>query len=121
MKRLLSCIMVMISLFLIGCTRVESLENPEPELFSTFHEGEEYTILKRTEIPSQAYLSIGYIINSPKGYSCVVGSYEKMHYIVLYEDEYYDIINASYLDLFTSDDLVDFGISVSCSLVNDKS
>ena len=117
MKRFLTFLMVLISMFLFGCSKVSPLENPEPELFSSFHEEDEFTILKRTEInPDQIYISIGYIINSPKGYSCLVGQYEKVNYIVLYDDDYYDIIGASQLKLFTADELSDWGINVSCRI-----
>ena len=117
MKRILSFFIAGISLLLLGCTKVMPLENPEPELFSTFHEGDDFTILKRTDIdPNQLYNTIGLIINSPKGYTCLVGEFERLNYLVLFEEEYYDIINGSYLKLYTASELTDWGINLSCQL-----
>ena len=120
MKRILSFFVAGIALLLVGCTKVEPLENPEPELFTSFHEGEDFSILRRTDIdPNQGYIMIGLIINSPKGYTCIVGEFERQNYLVLFEDEYYDLINGSYLKLYTANELVDWGINVSC-LLNGK-
>ena len=117
MKRVISCFMLLFSLFLIGCTKITPLENPELELFSSFHVGDDFTIFKRTEIdPNQLYYQMAYKIISPKGYLCWVGSYEKMHYIVLFENEYYDIIGGSQLKLYSSYDLISWGVNVSCQL-----
>ncbi|PKK97661.1 MAG: hypothetical protein CVV57_10895 [Tenericutes bacterium HGW-Tenericutes-2] len=117
MKRILSFFIAAIALLLVGCTKILPLDNPEPELFSTFHEGDDFTILKRIDIdPNQIYYCIGLIINSPKGYTCLVGEYERLNYLVLFEDEYYDIINGSYLNLYTANELIDWGINAGCHL-----
>ena len=52
---------------------------------------------------------IGYSIGS-KTTTCIVGSYEKSNYIFLYNDLYYDIVEASKLDLFTCSELTEIGV-----------
>lgn len=117
MKRIFSLFIAGIALLLVGCTKVMPLENPEPELFASFYAGDDFTILKRDDIDSnQFYNAIGLIINSPKGYTCIVGEFERLNYLVLFEDEYYDIINGSYLKLYTANELIEWGINVSCQL-----
>ncbi|MDD3123074.1 MAG: hypothetical protein PHC62_06095 [Candidatus Izemoplasmatales bacterium] len=118
MKRFLMIMTIFfLTILLVGCANVVTLDNPEPELFSVFHEGDNYIIFIRTEIdPDQLYDSMGYYIKGPKGYSCLVGAYEKVNYIVLYNDEYYDIINGAQMNLYTTQELIDWGVNVGCKL-----
>ncbi|GEM_PF-2233366 len=117
MKRYLVITLLMITPFLISCGYVAPLENPEPELFSVFHEGDDFTILMRTEIdPDTLYVSMGYGIKSPKGYACITGAYEMVNYMVLYNDKYYDIVSGAEFNIYSAFELSDWGISVSCTI-----
>lgn len=116
MKRLLIIMMFLVVISMVSCDKIVPLENPEPSLFDFYQIEENFTILKRSDIdPNQAYITLAYIIQSPKGQSFFIGQYEMLNYMVLYDDDYYDLQNASYLSLFTADDLHEWNINVSCS------
>jgi hypothetical protein len=109
-------ILVMLLVFaLAGCSeKIEPLENPEPELFSEFYLGDNFTILKRTIIEDKAYYTIGYPIND--GY--VLGAVHLDNYRILYNDEYYDLQQGYKLGLYDAENLLNYGIqgmSRSCS------
>jgi hypothetical protein len=42
--------------------------------------------------------------------TCIVGEYDRYMYIFEYKDDYYDILEANKLDLFSCDDLWKIGI-----------
>jgi len=118
MKKLLLAVFILFfSISLSACQKVEPIENPEPELFSVFHEKENFTLLIRTDIDSdQAYTSVGYTIYDKNGDTCLVGSAQISNYLVLYKEKYYNIQTGSQLGLFNADDLIDWGISVNCDI-----
>lgn len=100
---------------LTGCGEtIIPLENPEPQLFSEFYEGENFTILDRTIIESNAYVSLGYGLDD--GY--MLGAYHISNYRVLYDEEYYNLQQGHQLGLYKAEDLIEYGItgiSRSCS------
>jgi len=118
MKRLILAVMALLfAISMSACQTYEPIENPEPELFSVLHEDENFTLLIRTYIdPDQLYNSIGIGIKGPKGQVCLVGSYQIVNYIVLYKGEYYDIVSAVAMTLFTTSDLTEWGIKVICNV-----
>jgi len=61
------------------------------------------------------YAPIGFPIESDKGTTCTIGLYHLGNYIVLYDNEYYDIQTGSSLNLYTSNELYNMGIGINCS------
>ena len=87
-----------------------ALEDPHPELFSVFYEGDGYSILKRTEIDElQAYTLIAFHIDDGTDI-CTVSSVHKINYRVLYNDKYYDIVQGVDLELYTCAKLIELEI-----------
>lgn len=117
MKRYFVILMIFILIFLVGCSNAKPLDNPEPELFSVFQEKEDFTLFIRTEIDSdQFYNLMAYYIKGPRGYECFVGQDIMVNYIVLHEDKYYDVVSGAQMNLFTTDELIEWGIDVSCKI-----
>ena len=105
------------ALLLTGCSNVviEPLENPEPELFSLLYESETYSIFERNVIEEdKIFYMVGYYMD--EDYDCIFGEKDKYMYIVLYEEQYYDIFEAYKLDLYTISDLTLIGIAGECKL-----
>lgn len=115
-KMVLSILIFVLLTSLLGCSeQIQPLENPQPELFTLFYEADKYEIYKRTEIDEEKfYPLIGFPIRSDSGTSCTIGLYHLENYIVLYEDEYYDLQTGARLKLFTGNDLIEVGIDASC-------
>lgn len=115
MKKALLVVVVLLTIVLSACQRVIPLDNPEPELFSVVHEGDDFTLLRRTEIESERIcLAIALPINSPKGLYCAIGWCELQDYLVLYDDDYYDLIGGAEMNLFTATDLMGWGVNIDC-------
>lgn len=115
MRKILVLVVLSLVFFVIGCDRIEPVDNPQPELFSVLHEGDNFTFMIRTNIdPNALYYSYAVYIQSPDGQNCVIGDYEMRNYLVHYEDEYYDILSGSKLHLYTTDDLIEWGVYVGC-------
>jgi hypothetical protein len=57
-------------------------------------------------------------IKCPKEYECIIGAYEMENYIVLYKGEYYDISSGAKMNLFTTDELIEWGVDVDCRLLD---
>lgn len=112
MKRLLLSTLILILLIgLVGCNNEKAipLENPELELFSVLYENDDYSILKRTVITDQVYIMIAYYVGHGDN-TCILGQYHKVNYLLLYNEEYYDIIEANKLDVYTCSDLINIGV-----------
>ena len=108
-------LVIFFAITLCACQINEPIENPEPELFNVLHEDDNFTLLVRTYIdPDQLYTKEAIGIKSPKGLYCLIGSYEIVNYMVRYKDEYYDIVSGANLNLFTTNDLIEWGINVNC-------
>ena len=108
MRKLLVLVLITVTLMLCSCgNRIVPLENPEPELFSNFYVGENYTLLKRTIIPEMDnYTTEAYGI----GEDYIVGSFHMRHYRVLYNDEYFNIVQGEQLGLYTVDELIEMEV-----------
>ncbi len=113
MKSILYVLMItLVSVTLYACQSVKPLENPEPELFSLFYEGSNFTILKRTDINEDIiYPSIAVIIFDDNNEMYAIGAYHINNYLVYYKDKYYDLQAGNLLHLYTADDLIEIGIN----------
>ena len=109
--------MILFLLFcLSSCNKTfDSIENPQPELFSVFYEDDEYTILVRSEL-EKSFFGDAMVIESEKGYTCSVGQYHMVNYMILANGEYYNILVGAQMNLYTGNDLVDLDMGVSCKL-----
>jgi|AntAceMinimDraft_18_1070375.scaffolds.fasta_scaffold02209_3 hypothetical protein len=116
-KLILSMLMLAILFSVLACgEKIEPLENPQSELFSTFYEGDGFTILKRTEIdPDVMYELPAFSLKSEKGTSCIIGSEQMDNYLVLYNEEYYNVQDGTYLNLYTGNELINLGVGGSCT------
>lgn len=115
-KLILSIIIFVLAISISACNpKVVPMENPESELFSVFYEGEDYTILIRTNIdPDALYYAYARGIGNEKD-NCVVGDAHIKNYRVLYKEKYYDIVDGENLGLYSVQDLMDMGIeNISC-------
>jgi len=122
-KTLIFIIVLIIMIGMSACEKIEvvPMENPEPELFNTFYEGDGYEILRRREIEEgKVYVSLGYGVEADEGYSCLTGASVIDNYRVLYDGEYYNIQTGSHLGLYTGNDLEEIGINITCSEEKDK-
>lgn len=110
-KLFISLLLFVLILGLAACNNEKAipLENPEPELFSIIYESDEYSILKRTVITDQVYNMIAYYVGHGEN-TCTVGEYHKANYLILYNEEYYDIVEANKLDLYKCSDLINLGV-----------
>ncbi len=115
-KIVLSVFMLVMSISLFGCSeKVTPLENPENELFTNFYTGSNFEIYIRTEIDEEKYYQLmGFHIESDKGTYCTIGLYHLENYLVYYKEAYYDLLSGAKLNLYTGNDLIDFGIDASC-------
>lgn len=112
MKKILNSLLLVIILSLqTGCSteRVEPIEDPQLELFETVYETNFYSILKRIDIGDEIYVSIGYLVGK-EDFKCMVGAYHRANYMVYYDGEYYDFVDANALELYTCDVLIEQGI-----------
>ena len=100
---------------LSSCSKVviDTIDNPEIELFSILYENEEYSVYKRNEMEDGiAFYEIGYSLGEDN--HCTFGEIHKYMYRVLYEEKYYNIFEAYKLDIYTVKDLVLMGIIGDC-------
>lgn len=115
-KCILFLIMFSFILSLFACSqKIAPLENPQPELFTLFYSGENYSIYKRIDIDEEKfYPLLGFPLESEKGTSCSVGLYHLENYIVFYDDYYYDLQSSTRLKLFNGNELTTMGIDANC-------
>lgn len=112
MKKGLFLLIIILVVILSACDteKIIPLEDPQHELFSTLYEGDGYTILKRTEIDeSQYYYMIAYYIDDGTR-TCILGHYHIVNYRVLYNDNYYDILQGAKFDLYSCAKLIELEI-----------
>ena len=111
--------LLFVLLLLAGCTEeIEPIENPIVEDFNIFYaEDEDFTIYRRTEIDDDViYTMIGYQLDDGDS-GLLIGSYHMLNFMVLYDDEFYTLLDGNKLGLYSGQDLIDFGIdgiSVRC-------
>jgi hypothetical protein len=115
-KVILSMLLLTFTISFSACTNNGvPLENPQPELFSLFYTGDDYEIYKRIDIDEEkTYALIGYPIESDKGTTCTIGLIHLENYIVLYNNEYYDLQTGARLNLYKGNELINMGIDISC-------
>jgi hypothetical protein len=112
MKKMLVLVSVLLLLFALTACNTEKavpLENPSIEAYELYHEFDEYSILKKSDIPEDTiYLMYGLSIG-PKGNTCLVGHYHEMNFIIQYGDNYYSVREADLLGVYDCDELQDIG------------
>lgn len=118
-KIIVLSISMLIVLLLSSCSKLETIEDPELDLFSEFYIDDEYTILKRTNIEQMSYYAYAINLKTGDDESCIAGHYHEMNYMFLYESEYYGIKEASKLGLFTCSDLRELKVLNSNGLIDE--
>lgn len=117
MRKTLIIFFFFLVIFVIGCDRINPVDNPQPELFSVLHEGEDFTLFIRTYIdPNALYYSYAVNLVTPDGEVCVIGDYEMQNYLVEYDNQYYNILGGYQLELFTTEELIEWGLNVGCPI-----
>lgn len=115
MKRIfLTIILLTFVLSLTACKKEKAfpLSNPEIELFEIIYQDETYSIYERidqTLDDDVAFTMIAYTIGE-KTDSCIVGSFDLYNYRFFYDEQYYDIVEANKLGIFTCTSLNEVGI-----------
>ena len=108
-------IMFIASLSLIGCETAKPLENVQIDAYESIFKSTHYEVFVRLDMDiNKTYVLIGYEISSKRNTTCSVGLDVLENYIFLYHDAYYDVIEASKLNIFTGQDLIDIGMNVTC-------
>ena len=107
--------MIILSGFLIGCETAKPLENVQIDAYESIFKSTHYEVFVRSDMDiNKTYVLIGYEISSKRSTTCTVGLDVLENYIFLYHDAYYHIIEASKLNIFTGQDLMDIGMNVTC-------
>jgi hypothetical protein len=107
--------MIILSGFLMGCETAKPLENVQIDAYESIHKNTHYEVFVRSDMDiNKTYVLIGYEISSKRSTTCTVGLDVLENYIFLYHDAYYHIIEASKLNIFTGQDLMDIGMNVTC-------
>ena len=63
---------------------------------------------------NKVYALIGFEIAPKRGTECSVGLANLENYIFSYHDAYYNVLEASQLNIYTGQDLIKIGMDVSC-------
>lgn len=108
-------VIAIIVITLSSCDKNDALPltDPEIELFYLIYEEDDYSVFERIDFEEDKYFTMeGYKIEGDD-YSCIVGSEDKFNYRFLYEENYYDIVEADKLNIFTCSDLIDIGIGLT--------
>lgn len=115
-KIMIFAILTLTITMLTSCNKVkvEPLEDPQVDLFDVIgiykKDNEEVFIYKRSNIDnSTIYTTIGYTVGTVDN-SCILGSFHKANYLLKYDGEYYDIVEANKLELYTCELLVDLSV-----------
>lgn len=116
MKKCLRIGSIIFILFvLMGCETAKPLESVEIKDYQSFYESEHYEVFVRLDMDiNKVYALIGFEIAAKRGTECMVGLAILENYIFLYHDAYYDVLEASHLNIFTGQDLIKIGMDVTC-------
>lgn len=112
MKRMVVvCIVISLVVLLSSCgSKAEPFENPSIENYYEFYKAEDYVIYKSSYIdPDIYYTAIGYVFGIDDD-TCTVGSFDNIHYLFYYKEEYYKIFEFNKLDIASCKDLRDSGL-----------
>lgn len=114
MKKVILIVILLVVLMISGCKSqipdVQPKQVSNIKEFTEIYRGENFVLYKRTEIdPDQAYILPAYSVGKGKD-ECLIGSYEIIHYLVEFEDEYYDLIDGYELGLYEPKQMIDMGV-----------
>lgn len=113
MKRIILLLVILPFIgLLLSCNpdKAIPLMDPHIDQFETIFESTNYSILKRTVIDeSAAYTMEAYHLGQEPDV-CILGSYHRINYQVLYDGQYYDLIEGTKLKLFDCDVLYNLDI-----------
>jgi hypothetical protein len=113
MKKIFDLLAFFVFVIVLTSCRSEkaiALENPQIELFNVIYESDEYSIFIRTDIDAgQSFYKPAYTVGID-GETCIVGEEQKYNYRILYNEKYYDIVEANKFSLFTCSELREIGV-----------
>ncbi|AIO18052.1 hypothetical protein KQ51_00149 [Candidatus Izimaplasma bacterium HR1] len=111
-KVMLVLILVITVTLLTACNRAEPLEEPEVDLFEEIYEGDDFSIWERIyKDPDMLFEMPGYYVGDNND-TCSIGEPQRYYYMIEHYGEYYDILEANKLRVYTCDDLTTAGVIV---------
>ena len=113
MKKAMLLVLLFITITsLVACDHAEPLEDPEVDLFHEIYVADDFSIWERTlEDPNMFFNMPAYRVGE-RNDSCIIGEPTRYYYIIEHDGEYYDILEANKLRVYTCDDLIAAGIIV---------
>jgi hypothetical protein len=114
MKRVILLVLVTYAAILLcSCGyNAKPIENPEIDKFEEYYIGDNFTVLKRSEIdPEMLYAMIAYGFGlGTENDTCNVGEYERYNYMFFYRENYYDIVEFNKFHIVSCDDLFEMNV-----------
>ncbi|MFA5006034.1 MAG: hypothetical protein WC509_00990 [Candidatus Izemoplasmatales bacterium] len=114
MKRyMLLSLLILVAMSLSACSKVEAIEDVDIAEYTVLHAEDDFVIFVVRDIPTDQIMPC-LVMEHPDYDFCCLGLTAKYSYIVRYDDKYISLWDGFDLELYTTPELMEYGVLVSC-------